>query len=154
MSTIITAGNPVLKMKAEPVTAFDKKLKFIVNDMKKTLYASNGVGLAAPQIAISKRIFVADDGQSGFEAYINPTWEPIGDERNIDTEGCLSVPNLYGEVERYSRVKIKYMDIHGKKKQKQADGLLARCIQHEIDHLDGILFIEKAISLHKGSSNE
>ena len=72
MSTIITAGNPILKMKAQPVEKFDKSLKFLVNDMKKTLYEANGVGLAAPQIAVSRRIFVADDGVSGFEAYINP----------------------------------------------------------------------------------
>ena len=92
MSTIITAGNPILKMKAQPVEKFDKSLKFLVNDMKKTLYEANGVGLAAPQIAVSKRIFVADDGVSGFEAYINPEWKPDGDEMNTDTEGCLSVP--------------------------------------------------------------
>ena len=74
MSEIITAGNPILKAVAAPVTSFDKKLKFLILDMKKTLYEANGVGLAAPQIAVSKRIFVADDGESGFEAYINPEW--------------------------------------------------------------------------------
>lgn len=155
MSEIIVAGNPILKKVAEPVTSFDKKLKFLVNDMKKSLYAANGVGLAAPQIAVSKRIFVADDGESGFEAYINPQWVPDGEEKSIDVEGCLSVPELYGEVERFSNVIIHYQDIHGKKKMRKASGLLARCIQHETDHLNGILFIEKAISLHKGSkSNE
>ena len=76
MSEIITAGNPILKAVAAPVTSFDKKLKFLILDMKKTLYEANGVGLAAPQIAVSKRIFVADDGESGFEAYINPEWQP------------------------------------------------------------------------------
>ncbi len=150
MSQIIIAGNPILKAVAEPVTAFDKKLKFLINDMKKTLYEANGVGLAAPQIAISKRIFVADDGESGFEAYINPEWKPDGDEMVADSEGCLSVPNLFGEVERYAHVVVQYQDIHGKKKIKKASGLLARCIQHETDHLNGILFIEKAISLHRG----
>lgn len=155
MSEIIVAGNPILKKVAEPVTSFDKKLKFLVNDMKKSLYAANGVGLAAPQIAVSKRIFVADDGKSGFEAYINPQWVPDGEEKSIDVEGCLSVPELYGEVERFSNVIIHYQDIHGKKKMRKASGLLARCIQHETDHLNGILFIEKAISLHKGpKSNE
>lgn len=155
MSEIIVAGNPILKKVAEPVTSFDKKLKFLVNDMKKSLYAANGVGLAAPQIAVSKRIFVADDGESGFEAYINPQWVPDGEEKSIDVEGCLSVPELYGEVERFSNVIIHYQDIHGKKKMRKTSGLLARCIQHETDHLNGILFIEKAISLHKGpKSNE
>ncbi|WP_337740425.1 peptide deformylase [Allisonella histaminiformans] len=124
MSKIITAGTPDLKRKALPVTAFDKKLKFIISDMKKTLYEANGVGLAAPQIDLNIRVFVADDGESGFEAYVNPVWEPVGNETNVDTEGC-------------------------KKKQKVATGLLARCIQHETDHLNGILFIEKATALRR-----
>ena len=122
--------------------------------MKKTLYEANGVGLAAPQIAVSKRIFVADDGESGFEAYINPEWQPDGDEMATDSEGCLSVPGLFGEVTRYARVIVRYQDIHGKKKVKKASGLLARCIQHETDLLNGILFIEKAISLHKGPKDD
>ena len=138
MSKIITAGNPDLKRKALPVTAF-----------KKTLYEANGVGLAAPQIDLNMRLFVADDGESGFEAYVNPVWEPVGDETNIDSEGCLSVPGYVGLVERYTTVRIKYQDARGKKKQKVATGLLARCIQHETDHLNGILFIEKAIELRR-----
>ena len=163
MSKIISAGNPILKNVAAPVEVFDKKLKFLVIDMKKTrakqkwlqaVDEANGVGLAAPQIAVSKRVFVADDGESGFEAYINPEWSPIGDEKNTDIEGCLSVPELFGEVERYSNVIVHYQDIHGKKKTKKASGLLARCIQHETDHLNGILFIEKALSLHKGPKTD
>lgn len=150
MSKIIVAGDPVLKEIAEPVTAFDKNLKFLLENMKKTLYEANGVGLAAPQIGVAKRIFVADDGESGYDEYINPVWMPIGNAKDIDVEGCLSVPELYGEVERYSEVLVKYQDRHGKKKQKKASALLARCIQHETDHLNGILFIEKALSLHKG----
>ena len=149
MSKIITAGNPDLKRKALPVTAFDKKLKFIISDMKKTLYEANGVGLAAPQIELNIRVFVADDGESGFEAYVNPVWEPVGNETNVDTEGCLSVPGYVGLVERYTTVRIKYQDVRGKKKQKVATGLLARCIQHETDHLNGILFIEKATALRR-----
>lgn len=149
MSKIITAGNPDLKRKALPVTAFDKKLKFIISDMKKTLYEANGVGLAAPQIDLNIRVFVADDGESGFDAYVNPVWEPVGNETNVDTEGCLSVPGYVGLVERYTTVRIKYQDVRGKKKQKVATGLLARCIQHETDHLNGILFIEKATALRR-----
>ncbi len=149
MSKIITAGNPDLKRKALPVTAFDKKLKFIISDMKKTLYEANGVGLAAPQIDLNIRVFVADDGESGFEAYVNPVWEPVGNETNVDTEGCLSVPGYVGLVERYTTVRIKYQDVRGKKKQKVVTGLLARCIQHETDHLNGILFIEKATALRR-----
>lgn len=153
MNEIITAGNPILKAVAEPVTSFDKKLKYLVNEMKKTLYEANGVGLAAPQIAVSKRVFVADDGESGFEAYINAEWAPDGDEKIVDSEGCLSVPDWFGDVERYAKVIVKYQDIHGKRRQKRASGLLARCIQHETDHLNGILFIERATSLHKGAKD-
>lgn len=153
MSKIITAGNPILKMKAEPVTIFNKKLKALLEDMKETLYEADGVGLAAPQIAVSKRVFVADDGH-GFCEYINPEWEPLSDEKALMNEGCLSVPGLFGDVERYTHVIVRYQDRHGKKKEKKAEGLLAQCIQHETDHLNGILFIEKAVSLHKAPVKE
>ena len=83
------------------------------------------------------------------DLYVNPVWEPVGDETNVDTEGCLSVPGYVGLVERYTTVRIKYQDVRGKKKQKVATGLLARCIQHETDHLNGILFIEKATALRR-----
>lgn len=154
MSKIIIAGHPTLKKVAEPVTVFNKKLKYIIQDMKKTMYESNGVGLAASQIDLSIRVFVADDGETGFEAYINPVWEPIGEETDVDTEGCLSIPGYVGLVERYSAVRVKYQDVRGKKKQKEATGLLARCIQHETDHLNGILFIEKATALRKLEEHE
>ena len=148
MAEIVKAGNPVLKMVAKPVTVFDKKLKLLIAEMKKDMYLADGVGLAAPQIAVSKRIFVADDG-TGFDVYINPEWKPVGDETIIDVEGCLSVPGWFGEVERYAHVIVKYQDIHGKKKKKKVSGLMARCVQHEVDHINGILYIERAISLHK-----
>ena len=151
---IIQAGNPILAAVAEPVTVFDKKLKFLLEQMKKTLYEADGVGLAAPQVAVSLRVFVADDGKTGFDEYINPTWEPIGDEMVLDSEGCLSVPDLYGDVNRYAKVVVSYQDRHGKKRQKEAEGLLARCIQHETDHLNGILFIEKAVTLRKGAKSD
>ena len=100
MSEIITAGNPILKAVAAPVTSFDKKLKFLILDMKKTLYEANGVGLAAPQIAVSKRIFVADDGESGFEAYINPEWQPDGDEMaTMASSEILPVPKVSTKME-------------------------------------------------------
>ncbi len=150
---IIQAGDPILAAVAEPVTVFDKKLKFLLEQMKKTLYEANGVGLAAPQVAVSRRLFVADDGESGFDEYINPSWEPIGDEMILDSEGCLSVPDLFGDVNRYARVRVTYQDRHGRTRQKEAEGLLARCIQHETDHLNGILFIEKAVTLRKGAES-
>lgn len=151
---IIQAGNPILAAVAEPVTDFDKNLKHLLEGMKKTLYEANGVGLAAPQVAVSLRIFVADDGETGYDEYINPVWEPLDDEMILDAEGCLSVPDLSGDVNRYARVLVTYQDRRGKKHQKKAEGLLARCIQHETDHLNGILFIEKAVTLRKGNQNE
>ncbi len=151
---IIQAGNPILAAVAEPVADFDKNLKHLLEGMKKTLYEANGVGLAAPQVAVSLRVFVADDGESGYDEYINPVWEPLDDEMILDAEGCLSVPDLSGDVNRYARVLVTYQDRRGKKRQKKAEGLLARCIQHETDHLNGILFIEKAVTLRKGNKNE
>ncbi len=151
---IIQAGNPILAAVAEPVTDFDKNLKHLLEGMKKTLYEANGVGLAAPQVAVSLRVFVADDGESGYDEYINPVWEPLDDEMILDAEGCLSVPDLSGDVNRYARVLVTYQDRRGKRRQKKAEGLLARCIQHETDHLNGILFIEKAVTLRKGNKNE
>ena len=151
---IRTLGDDILRAKAKEITEMTPRIEELIDDMFDTMYEANGVGLAAPQIAVSKRVFVADDGESGFEAYINPEWSPIGDEKNTDIEGCLSVPELFGEVERYSNVIVHYQDIHGKKKTKKASGLLARCIQHETDHLNGILFIEKALSLHKGPKTD
>ncbi len=152
--TVRTEGDECLRKVCKPVKSVSLRTRILIEDMFDTMYEANGVGLAAPQIAVSKRVFVADDGESGFEAYINPEWSPIGDEKNTDIEGCLSVPELFGEVERYSNVIVHYQDIHGKKKTKKASGLLARCIQHETDHLNGILFIEKALSLHKGPKTD
>ncbi len=151
---IIQAGDPILAAVAEPVTSFDKNLKHLLEGMKKTLYEADGVGLAAPQVAVSLRVFVADDGESGYDEYINPVWEPVDDEMILDAEGCLSVPDLSGDVNRYARVVVTYQDRRGKTHQKKAEGLLARCIQHETDHLNGILFIEKAVTLRKGKKNE
>ncbi len=151
---IIQAGDPILAAVAEPVTSFDKNLKHLLEGMKKTLYEADGVGLAAPQVAVSLRVFVADDGESGYDEYINPVWEPADDEMILDAEGCLSVPDLSGDVNRYARVVVTYQDRRGKMHQKKAEGLLARCIQHETDHLNGILFIEKAVTLRKGKKNE
>ena len=154
LRNVRTLGDEVLTKTAKEITEMTPRIEELIDDMFDTMYEANGVGLAAPQIAVSKKVFVADDGESGFEAYINPEWSPIGDEKNTDIEGCLSVPELFGEVERYSNVIVHYQDIHGKKKTKKASGLLARCIQHETDHLNGILFIEKALSLHKGPKTD
>ena len=142
------AGNPVLKKVSEPVKRIDKKVKRIIKDMTDTLYKSgNGIGLAAPQVGILQRIVVIDlqDGK-GLLELINPVITKKEGSR-IACEGCLSVPNFEGEVERAEYVECEYTDPHGKKQFIAADGLLAICLQHETDHLDGILFTDKAVTI-------
>ena len=142
------AGNPVLKKVSEPVKRIDKKVKRILKDMADTLYKSgNGIGLAAPQVGILQRIVVIDlqDGK-GLLELINPVITKKEGSR-IACEGCLSVPNFEGEVERAEYVECEYTDPHGKKQFIAADGLLAVCLQHETDHLDGILFTDKAVTI-------
>lgn len=142
---VIKAGAPVLKAVAKPVERVDKKIKTLLDDMADTMRARNGVGLAAPQVNESLRIIVCDDG-SGLLELINP--EIVKKEGcELGLEGCLSVPGYYGDVERATRITVKAINRNNKKVQIKAKDFLARIIQHEIDHLDGILFIEKAESL-------
>jgi len=139
---IKTAGNPVLRQVAAPVTKVDKKIKRLLSDMADTMYSADGVGLAAPQIGFSSRIVVIDIGE-GILEMINP--EIIEREGVcVNVEGCLSVPNFDGEVERAKSVKVKYQDRNGKPVLMEAEDLMAIAVQHELDHLDGILFIDKA----------
>ena len=142
------AGDPVLKKVSEPVKRIDKKVKRILKDMTDTLYKSgNGIGLAAPQVGILQRIVVIDlqDGK-GLLELINPVITKKEGSR-IACEGCLSVPDFEGEVERAEYVECEYTDPHGKMQFIAADGLLAICLQHETDHLDGILFTDKAVTI-------
>lgn len=142
---IVKYGDPVLTKKAEPVTEFNEELKRLVADMFETMYAAPGVGLAAPQVGISKRLFVMDC--SGGEdpkqriAFINPEIISVEGEQNGD-EGCLSFPGIYFEVQRPKRVVAKALDVEGKEFTIDAMDLAARCIAHETDHLDGELFID------------
>ena len=142
---ILVAGDPVLRKVAEPVTRIDKKLHRLLKDMADTMYASDGVGLAAPQIGVSKRIVVIDVGEGLFEL-INPVIVKKEGEV-VSAEGCLSVPEYEGEVQRASYVECEFTDRTGKRMLLQAHDLLAICIQHELDHLDGVLFIDKAQTL-------
>lgn len=142
------AGNKVLKEIAAPVEKIDRKIKQLLDNMAETMYAADGVGLAAPQVGVSLRIVVIDVGE-GLLELINP--EIISKEGSeTDTEGCLSVPGMYGEVERYASVTVEALNRSGKKFRINGSGLLARALQHEIDHLNGILFIELAKTVHKG----
>lgn len=144
---VLKAGHPVLKQVAQPVDHVNKKMRAFIEDMAETMYKTDGVGLAAPQVGVSKRIIVVDDG-NGLQALINPQiikaegsqWGP---------EGCLSVPGYFGDVERYEKVTVTAIDPNNKKLRIESEGFLARIFQHEIDHLEGHLFIEKAVNLKK-----
>lgn len=142
------AGDKILKATAAPVEKIDRKIKQLLDDMAETMYAADGVGLAAPQVGVSLRIVVIDVGDGVIEL-INP--EIISyDGCEVGTEGCLSVPGMYGEVDRYATVTVEALNRYGKKIRISGSGLLARALQHEIDHLNGILFIELAKTIHKG----
>lgn len=144
---IVKVGAPILREKAAPVKRFDKKLGKLMKDMAETMYAANGCGLAAPQIGLSQRIVVIDAGDgAGILEFVNPVLtDPVGEA--VDSEGCLSVPDYEGEVKRAAQITVHFQDRKGDHYKLTADGLLARALQHECDHLEGILFIDKAISL-------
>lgn len=144
---VVKAGHPVLKQVAEPVEHVNKKLRALIDDMAETMYKTEGVGLAAPQVAVSKRIIVVDDQVgSGLIILINPEITHA-EGSQVGPEGCLSVPGYYGDVKRFNKITVKGIDPHNKKVTIKAEGFLARIFQHEIDHLEGHLFIEKATNL-------
>ena len=143
---IVKYGDDRLRQKCEPVSEFDDSLKQLISDMADTLHSAKGIGLAAPQVGIMKRLFIYDLGEDsdGCHALINPR---IVKKTGADTfyEGCLSVPGLQGEVERATRVVITGINEHGQPVKIKAHDLLARCFQHETDHLDGVVFMDIAI---------
>ncbi|MCB9094794.1 MAG: peptide deformylase [Halobacteriovoraceae bacterium] len=155
---IVVYPNPILKKVAEPVEVFDEELKELCQNMLYTMYKAPGIGLAAPQIGIGKRIFVMDvdydrefldeDGNEVKISNLNPRIFINPQLKNHEgkttyQEGCLSVPNIFDDVERYKTVDVEYQDVNGNKHTISTDDLLSICIQHENDHLDGIVFIEK-----------
>lgn len=139
-------NDPTLRQQAVVVKRFDESLVRLVDDMFETLYHYNGVGLAAPQIGIAKRIVVIDANDGERRVLINPEIV-CAEGSEVDIEGCLSVPGVYGEVERRLRVKVKAQDITGAEFVVDGEELLGRALQHEIDHLNGILFLDKVIRL-------
>lgn len=139
-------GDPVLLSRAEEVTTFDDSLAQLVQDMLDTMDDAGGVGLAANQIGILKRVFVFDCSHTdgGLRGHIiNPVWEAIGEETQTGREGCLSIPGISKDTGRYLQVKVSGQDKEGKPISMVASGLMARCIQHESDHLDGVLFLKR-----------
>lgn len=134
-------GDEVLREEAKPVDKVTKKRKKLIKDMLETMYAADGIGLAAPQVGVSERIIVVDVGEGPF-ALINPLIK-TKEGSAIDVEGCLSVPGQKGYVRRALKIVVEGMDEEEKPVRIDAEGLLARCLQHEIDHLDGVLFVDK-----------
>lgn len=145
------AGALVLKEKCEPVTDFSApSLRRLLDDMADTMYDANGVGLAAPQVGEAIQVVIVDveDDKRGLVEMINPKIiRKSGCE--VDSEGCLSVPQIFGDVERATKVTVEFYNRRGKKQKMTGNGLWARCVQHELDHLDGTLFIDKATSLRR-----
>lgn len=137
------AGDPILRKVSREVTEINDRIKTLLEDMVETMYEYDGVGLAAPQVGILRRVVVIDVGEGPIKM-INP--EIIEQEgESIDIEGCLSIPNRSGTVKRPEKVKVRYLDENGVEKTLEGTGLLARAICHEVDHLNGILFIDKMI---------
>ena len=144
---------PVLRQKAEPVATFDEDLTRLAADMAETMYAAPGVGLAAPQVGVSRRLLVIDCAREGeppaLITAVNP--EIIAREGEVyEEEGCLSVPGYYAKVARSARVRVRYLDVAGEQVEREVDGLLAVAFQHEIDHLNGVLFIDHLSPLKRG----
>ena len=137
-------GDPVLRTETNKVEEVTDKTRDLLDNMQETMYDANGVGLAAPQVGISKAITVIDIGNGVLE-FINPEIIEKSEKTYVDQEGCLSIPDRTDKVERSYQVKVRALDRSGEEFQLEAEGLLARAIQHELDHLDGVLFIDKTI---------
>ncbi len=150
---IVQYPDPILKEKAKTVTKFNERLHKLLDDMAETMYDAPGVGLAAPQVGILKRAIVVDVGEGLYEM-VNPEIVEKSGEQISPPEGCLSIPNLLGEVRRYDRIKVVGQDRYGKPVEVVAEGYLSRAFQHEIDHLNGILFIDVAERVFRPEEQE
>ncbi|MGL4316001.1 MAG: peptide deformylase [Pseudomonas sp.] len=148
---ILEFPDPRLRTIAKPVTVFDAALNTLIDDMFETMYAAPGIGLAATQINVHKRLVVMDlsEDKSEPRVFINPEFESLTEEMDQYQEGCLSVPGFYENVDRPQKVKIKALDRNGEPYELIAEGLLAVCIQHECDHLNGKLFVDYLSSLKR-----
>ena len=150
---ILTLPNPRLRLVSQPIGRVDAEVKGLVEDMFETMYAAPGIGLAAIQIGVPKRVITMDlakkDEEKKPQVFINPEILTTSGDRSTYEEGCLSIPEYYEEVERPSEVKIRYLDLDGQVRELEASGLLATCVQHEIDHLNGVLFIDHLSKLKR-----
>jgi peptide deformylase len=143
---IIETPDPRLKIKSAPVDKVDDSLRRLMDDMLETMYAAPGIGLAAIQVGVPKRLLVIDlqenEGEKNPRFYVNPEIIWSSDELATYNEGCLSVPEQYAEINRPAKIKLRSLDYSGDLREEEVDGLLATCLQHEMDHLEGILFID------------
>ena len=150
---ILTEPDPILRKKCEPLEKVDIDTKKLMDDMLETMYAAPGIGLAAVQVGILKRLVVIDISKGEEKKQpiflINPQIIHRSKKTSVYEEGCLSLPGQFAEIERPAECTIKYIDYNGKEKELKADGLLATCVQHEVDHLNGILFIDYLSKLKK-----
>ncbi len=150
---IIIEPDPILRIKSENLDKVDNTLRKLMDDMLQTMYAAPGIGLAAVQIGILKRLIVIDVSKKEEKKdplfLVNPKIKYKSEKTSIYEEGCLSLPGHFAEIERPAECHVDYLDYNGKEKSIKADGLLATCIQHEIDHLDGVLFIDYLSKLKK-----
>ncbi|WP_035464460.1 peptide deformylase [Bartonella bovis] len=146
MKSLVTLPNPILREVSKPVEHIDLAILKLADDMLETMYHAQGIGLAAIQIGVPLRMLVIDVAENNAPknplVVINPEILWLSDERNIYKEGCLSIPEYYAQVERPKRLRVRYRDREGKQTEIEADNLLATCLQHEIDHLNGCLFID------------
>ncbi|MBL8671905.1 MAG: peptide deformylase [Alphaproteobacteria bacterium] len=150
---IITAPDPRLKRTCRPVAAVDDEIRRMMDDMLETMYAAPGIGLAAPQVGVDLRVIVVDVAKEGSppspHCLANPEILWSSEDHALYNEGCLSLPEQFAEVERPAKVRVGYLDRDGKPRELEADGLLAVCIQHEMDHLEGVLFVDHVSRLKR-----
>ncbi|MGF1545190.1 MAG: peptide deformylase [Parvularculaceae bacterium] len=150
---IITAPDPRLRVVSEPVKTVDDGVRRLMDDMLESMYAAKGIGLAAIQIGEPKRVIVmdlADEGEDRAPRYfVNPEIVDPSQETNVHQEGCLSVPEFFDDVERPATCRVRYLDYDGEAREEEMEGLLATCIQHEMDHLEGVLFIDRLSRLKR-----
>ena len=153
VKTILTEPNPLLRQVSKPVDQVGKLEQQLMDDMLETMYSANGIGLAAIQIGIPKRIIVMDLSKDNNKKepryFVNPIIKNKDNLKSTYEEGCLSVPNQFAEIDRPKKCDVEYLNYNGKKELLKAEGLLATCIQHEMDHLEGILFIDYLSKLKK-----
>lgn len=151
--TILTEPNKILRQISQPVESVGKDEQLLMDDMLETMYAANGIGLAAIQVGIAKRIIVMDISKDENKKepmyFVNPVIKNKNPVKSTYEEGCLSVPNQFAEIDRPSKCDIEFLDYNGNKQTISAEGLFATCIQHEMDHLEGILFIDHLSKLKK-----